>query len=305
MATIGELRRLGRKHLEHLPERLQVSPSNIWRDVDALLAHVLQCSTASLVAWSEKIVDLKHEAEFLRLVSRRELCEPLEYMFGKAEFRSLEFLVNRNVLIPRPETELLVEVALKNFDINTPSFRIIDVGTGSGAIVLSLLWALRERFGDDYLLRGESIAIDICPAALEIAKTNAIALGLDEHVNFIQSDILADVPSNLLERETFLEIILSNPPYVPDNEVLLPDVGEFEPKVALRGGAQGLDVINKLIEELVQRIGKNSIFVLEIGFGQRFAVESSLVRNGLEAFRIHLDFCGIPRAVEVRREFFS
>ncbi len=251
-------------------------------DVELLLAHVLGCSRLDV-----KTGDLHptkaQEALFQLLLERRMKREPIAYILGEKEFWSLNFKVSPAVLCPRPDTEILVEVALK-----TKPARILDLGTGSGAILLSLLKELPQATG---------IGIDISTQALEIAKENAVHLGLASRAHFLLGswcDGLSD--------KTF-DLIVSNPPYIESAMLpeLSPEVSLFEPKLALDGGVDGLDPYRILIAQLPKHLRSGGWVVLEVGEGQSFAVQQLMGEQKLENFSIAKDYQGIDRCVIAQR----
>jgi release factor glutamine methyltransferase len=244
-------------------------------DAEVLLARVLEVPRAKLFSDPLGAVDPRAAAAYGALVDRRRHREPVAYIVGTKGFRRLELEVSRDVLVPRPETEHLVEAAL-----GLPAgARVCDVGTGSGAVALALK---QER--PDLVVVGT----DISREALSIARRNARFHGLD--VEFLEGDLLGGVEGDL-------DAVVSNPPYVGDGEqdTLPPEVVEYEPHVALFAGDDGLDVIRRLVPEAVGRGAK--FIALEVGQGQA-PVVSQLLRNaGFEFPEVVSDLAGIPRVV--------
>jgi release factor glutamine methyltransferase len=195
---------------------------------------------------------------FNSLVSRRMSGEPVAYITGRREFWSLEFLVTPAVLVPRPETELLVEVAVRRvadeFRIVGRKLRVLDLGTGSGAIAV----ALAKEIGG-----GEIWATDISPDAIEIARANARRHGVEEKIHFLAGDLFEPVN----DHTDFFDVIVSNPPYVRRVEfVALPrDVRDFEPRIALDGGADGLDFYRRIVGQAARHLTVRGFVALEIG----------------------------------------
>jgi release factor glutamine methyltransferase len=193
-------------------------------------------------------------------VARRVRQEPVQYILGETEFYGLTFKVTPDVLIPRPETEHLVEAALERVP-HDAVVRVCDVGTGSGAIAVALAHALP---------RAEVTALDISVVALEIAKENAARHGVGGRIRFVESDLLSAVRS-----ERF-DVVVSNPPYVRDDEVLEAQVLEFEPRGALFAGPTGLEVYERLIPQAREALNPGGWLLMEIGHGQRDALADLL-----------------------------
>lgn len=260
------------------------------RDAEVLLAHTVQRDRAWLLAHSDDLLAAEHIAEFRALTARRAAHEPLQHLTGQQEFFGLALRVTPDTLIPRPETELLVEAVLNwTAEKSSPrAVRILDVGTGTGAIAL----ALAQHFPTAQVL-----AVDISPAALEVARENAVRHHLANRIDFAESDLLAAVSG-----ETF-DIIVSNPPYVSlaDAQTLAPEVRDHEPHLALFAGDDGLAVYRRLIPQAQAAVVPGGLLALEIGFGQSEAVRA-LFNEGLwKDIRILDDYAGIPRVVLATR----
>ncbi len=232
-------------------------------DATLLLMHLLAIDRATLIAHPELPLSRDQQAALQRLVERRLLFEPIQYITGTQEFYGFAFHVTKDVLIPRPETEFLVEAVLARVPHDRP-LRIVDVGTGSGAIAIALAHALPQAF---------VIAIDLSPEALAIAKENAQTHALDARIRFLRSDLL-----EALADEAPFDAIVSNPPYIPDADspTLHPQVREHEPAKALFAGATGLEVYERLIPQAASLLQPNGLLALELGFGQRDAIAALL-----------------------------
>jgi len=226
-----------------------------------------------------------HVAEFRALIQRRLAGEPIQYITGETEFYGLPFRVTRDVLIPRPETEHLVEKVL---ELATHFFapRILDVGTGSGCIAVSLAHGIPHA---------HITAIDLSASALAIARENAKINGVE--VRFIKGDLLVPVAG-----ERF-EIVVSNPPYVAsaDRDTLSVEVRDFEPALALFAGEDGLEVYRRLIPAAFNALVPGGFVVLEIGYGQEQEIRALLSANGFAETEFIPDLQGIPRVVCARR----
>jgi len=224
--------------------------------------------------------------QFDVLISRRATHEPVAYLLGTREFYGRPFAVQPGVLIPRPETELLVEVALEWVEA-TEARLIADVGTGSGCVAITL--ALEHP--------GLSIiATDRSPESLAIAKANAEALGATSAIEWRETDLLEGVTGPL-------DLIVSNPPYVPerDRDSLSSDVRDFEPSLALFAGDDGLDVVRRLIPRAISLLRPGGALIMEVGEGQWPAVTALLEQSGCASVDWHVDLQGIPRIVAAGR----
>lgn len=243
-------------------------------DAELLLADALATTRTALHLHPERVLDAAESARFAERVARRRAREPVAYIRGTRAFRHIELKVDRRVLVPRPETELLVEVAL-----SLPrGARVVDVGTGSGAVALALK---HER--PDLTV----VATDASEDALAVARENAAALRLD--VAFVRGDLLEPVDGPL-------DAVLSNPPYVPDGDRgrLEPEVAEHEPAQALFAGDDGLAVLRRLVPEAARRA---RFVAFEVGAGQAPAVGRLLYEAGMRTVAVHRDLAGIERVV--------
>ncbi len=261
-------------------------PDKARRDAQALLLHLLRNhAPATNLAWLIAHEDENLPAGVLEgmrdLVERRAAGEPLQHITGETEFYRLPIAVSRDVLIPRPETELLVEKAL---ELGSPFRRprILDVGTGSGAIAI----ALAHEWPEAVL-----IATEISDRALKLARHNAERLGVANRIRFLHGDLLEPVAS-----EQF-ELIVSNPPYVAERDrgALSVEVRDFEPAQALFAGEDGLDVYRRLIPAAFIALDAGGFVVLEIGFGQMEDVAALLAQSGFTEIQFTPDLQGIPR----------
>jgi release factor glutamine methyltransferase len=250
-------------------------------DAEVLLAHVLGVDRAALVRDSDRRIEGSAIRAYQDAVRRRAIeREPVAYIPGRRAFRHLELAVDRRVLIPRPETELLVEVGLEL----APGARVLDVGTGSGAVALALK---HER--PDLAVAGA----DASPDALEVARANASRLGLE--VQWLEADLLEDVPAGPWDA------VLSNPPYVASGEYasLAPEIVRHEPVAALLGGDDGLAMIRRLVEQAA-RFGV-PLLAVEVGYGQAREVESLVRAAGWPEVTARPDLAGVERVVVARR----
>lgn len=268
---------------------------------ELLLMHALGRDRTWIYSHPEVLLEPGQAQTYFALVVRRSAGEPTQYLTGKQEFWGLEFEVNRDVLIPRPETEHVVEVALERIRrraIGEAQVRIADVGTGSGCIAVALA---RELPG------AEIFATDISSAALEVARRNAARHGVAGRISFIQCDWLGGVGSSLAApalaaglRHSSLDMIVSNPPYVAGREAkaLAREIREHEPHLALFGGAPGTDIYARLIDEAGALLQSGGVLVLELGYDSAAHVQALLSNNpAWKAVAITNDLAGIPRVI--------
>jgi release factor glutamine methyltransferase len=247
----------------------------------------MRCERAALLVRWKEVLNAEEAASYVALVERRMAGEPIQYITGEAEFYGLPFRVTREVLIPRPETEHLVETTLE-LAARFQAPRIVDVGAGSGAICVALACKLPQAV---------ITAIDLSSPALAIARENAELNGVSGSIRFLHGDLLAPV------NDERFEIIVSNPPYVSagDRASLAVEVREFEPALALFAGADGLDVYRRLIPLAFTSLTPGGFLALEIGFGQEQAIARLLMELGFEGIEFIPDLQKIPRVACARR----
>jgi release factor glutamine methyltransferase len=255
------------------------------RDAETLLAHLLQRDRAYLFAHPEAELSEAEFAAFAELTNRRAAHEPLQHLTGQQEFFGLTLRVTPDTLIPRPETELLVESVLAWARTQASPLNILDIGTGTGAIALALA---------THLPTAHLIATDLAPAALAVARHNAASLALTTRIRFLESDLLTSIPSTAR-----FDAIVSNPPYIPltDAPTLAPEVRDHEPHTALFAGPDGLDLYRRLIPAAHAALNPNGLLALEFGFGQREAIRTLLeaTPSAWHSIRFLDDYAAIPR----------
>jgi len=259
-----------------------VRPQDAALDAEVLARKVLDCDRASLIVRLREEEPAEFSAAYAPLVARRSLREPMAYIVGEREFWGRPFVVTPGVLIPRPETELIVEESLSLFRDQAPGL-IIDVGTGSGCLAVSLAAEFRDA---------RVVATDISMAALGVARRNAAANGVEERIDFR----LADLLDTITERA---DLIVSNPPYVASGDApgLVPEVREHEPHVALFAGEDGLHVYRRLFPSARPRLRAGGRLILEVGYDQDGAVIDIASRGGWTFSHHRQDLQGITRTL--------
>jgi len=252
-----------------------------------LLSHIIGCDRAFLIAHDNRILSLEQSETFAASVSRRAAGQPLQYITGHQEFFKLDFEVTPDVLIPRPETELIVEAVLELFPRNT-DFTFADVGTGSGCIAISILHERRQA---------RALAIDRSERALKVAEKNAARHQVTDQMRLVQADLFRRLP----QQEAF-NLIVSNPPYVPDGELSsLQREVQHEPRPALAAGADGLDVIRRLLDQSPRHLHRGGYLIFEFGINQDKAIGELVTGTVWELIEMRRDLQHIPRTIILRR----
>ena len=261
------------------------------REAGSLLGYVLGRDRSFILTHAEDALGEEQAERFRECLERRAQGEPLQYITANQEFFGLDFEVTKDVLIPRPETELLIETALELLTPSADAF-ICDVGTGSGCIVITLMQQRKQA---------RAVAFDISPAALAVARRNAVRHSVAERIDFVLSDCFAALNSR--EPRPSFDLIVSNPPYVEEGAMaeLQREVRDFEPRSALAAGADGLDIIRRLLLEAPSFLKTGGYFLLEIGFNQAAAVRELLDPKIWKLMDFHKDMQGIPRTVALQR----
>ena len=224
--------------------------------------------------------------EILGYINDRINGRPVAYIVGNREFMGLDFFVKEGVLIPRPDTETLVEEIIELCKNKSEEINIVDIGTGSGAITVSLA---------KYIENSRVISLDISDIPLEVGKINAINNGVDDRIEFIKSDVF----SGIKDRGEKFDIIVSNPPYIPrkDIETLHTQVKDYEPYNALEGGEDGLDFYRQITEESVEYLNQDGILAYEVGHDQAEDVSKIMKHHGYDKIYTKKDIQGIDRVV--------
>lgn len=260
------------------------------REAGSLLAHAIARDRTFLITHADEGLTADEVSRFRKVVERRASGEPLQYIKGEQEFFSLDFEVTPAVLIPRPETELLVETALEFLRETAQPF-ICDVGTGSGCIIITLLHELSQARG---------LALDISPAALQVAARNASRHRVRERLALVASDCF----SALDAASARFSIIVSNPPYIAESalEGLQREVSEHEPRVALTPGADGLLVVKRIAADASRFLNSGGHLLMEIGFDQHEAAAQLFETAVWQLLDIRKDLRGIPRIAVIRKK---
>jgi release factor glutamine methyltransferase len=255
-------------------------------DADVLARHVLGWDLARLLAHNREPAPSGFSEQFESAISRRVRHEPVALIVGHREFWGLDFEVTPATLVPRPETEVIVEEALRLFPAGT-SPGVLDVGTGTGCLAVAI--AVERR-------HATVIATDISHGALLVARRNARAHGVSGQVRFVCADLAGGVQAHA-------DLIVSNPPYVPDEaaSTLPADVLCYEPAPALFGGSDGLSVIRRLFASAANHLAPGGAFIVEFGLGQADTVRQLASDHGWQAAGLLHDLQGIPRALVLRR----
>jgi release factor glutamine methyltransferase len=263
--------------------QLDGTADNPRQEARLLLAHALGLTQNDLIRDPDSPVD---PGPYQALLARRTAHEPLALITGHREFWSLDFLVSPATLIPRPDSETLVEAALDAFAGRPPPRTILDLGTGTGCLLLALLTEFSSAFG---------IGLDRAPAAASLAATNAARLGLASRSAFAAADWTNPVTGQF-------DLIVCNPPYIkgPDIASLMPEVAQHEPRTALDGGTDGYDAYRTIVPHLSDHLMPNGIAVLELGQGQATYVQEIARRAGFQTAR-RLDLAHVTRAIVLAR----
>ena len=252
-------------------------------DAELLLARALRVDRITLIIEHQRPLVPQELSDYRALIQRRRNAEPIAYILGFREFYGHEFNVDPRVLIPRPDTETLVETALRRVDTEN-SVRALDLCTGSGCVAISLQLARASW---------NIVASDQSEGAVEVARANAAKLKVADTLDVVQSDLFSSVPQHLFH------LITANPPYIPDGEVaeLQPDVREYEPHLALKGGQDGLNLVRSLLEQAREYLAPSGILALEVGHDQASKVGELLASFGYGKIELDQDYAGIERVV--------
>ena len=264
-----------------------------YAEAEYLLAHALKCDKKDIILNHDRVLINNEVGLFKELIDRRLKREPSQQIIGEEEFWGLPFKVTKDVLIPRPETQLLVKEALKEAKNLSPEVKIVDLCTGSGCIAVCMAVDLPES---------KVYAIDISGKALAVAGENAKKHGVDKRITFLEGNLLN--PIEPLGLNGKIDLFLSNPPYVSKKmmEELQPEIELYEPMLAVSGGEDGFDYYRRIIPEAAAFLKPGGYLILEIGYGQRDGtislIEQEKVYKGIE---VKKDFAEIDRVVKAQR----
>lgn len=289
--TFGHMLEVGIHRLE------EAKIADAKRDAETLLLYLEKADRTFLYIHRNDATDEYRADAYFGLIDRRAAGEPLQYILGSQEFMGLNFAVNTSVLIPRQDTETLVELALKRAGEKKRSLSILDMCCGSGAIAVSMA---------HFLPKAKITACDISLEALEVARGNAARNGLNGRIEFRESDLffMTKRKKTVRIKDSF-DMILSNPPYIPtqDIDTLQTEVRDHEPIKALDGGSDGLDFYRRIAEDAFGSLKKDGLMFLEIGCDQAEAVTSLLSGAGYYSeIEVHKDLTGLDRVISCRRQ---
>jgi release factor glutamine methyltransferase len=252
-------------------------------DAELLVAHALHIDRMRVILDADRPLEGVELATLRDLVKRRRSFEPIAYLRGEREFYGLKFRVDKRVLVPRPDTETLVDAALARSAHVSMSMRQLDLCTGSGCVAIAMA---RQR------PTSSVHASDVSADALAVARENALRLGAYT-VAFYESDLFAAFAGKRFD------VITANPPYIASGEIptLMPDVRDHEPRLALDGGADGLDLVRRIVTDAPEHLDRGGLLAIEIGAGEAPATVALFEARGLHDVRVHLDIARIERVV--------
>jgi release factor glutamine methyltransferase len=269
----------------------QVGIENEDYEARVLVAYALGLPSATLYVDAPEHLSFRQGMDIEHYVERRCKREPLSKIVGEKEFWSLPFRVSKATLDPRPDSETLIDAVLEYLPHHDAPLRFLDIGTGSGCLLLSALQEYPHSTG---------VGVDISPDALKIARYNADALGMTARTTFLEGSWTAPI-------EDVFDVILSNPPYIATAEIatLAPEVREFDPMLALDGGVDGLEAYRQLMPLLEAVLQPQGYIFLEIGYTQQVAVEALVIEAGLQVVACRQDLAGNPRCVVAKKSLLS
>lgn len=268
--------------------------TNARLDAEVLLSHILERDRAWLITHNNDGLDNERYKLFEDAIDRRSRREPLQYIIGRQEFWGLEFTVTHNVLIPRPETELLIETAINILRDANKQAMIVDLCTGSGCVAVSLAKELANA---------RIFAVDKSSQALAVARENAQRHGVSDRIRFLEGDLYA--PLEELDIRGLVDVITANPPYIRSGDLpmLQPEVRDYEPELALIAGTEGTEVQQKIIESATDLLEKHGTLIMEMGMGQAEILKRMIDEVGTyDKPEILKDLAGIDRVLVVKKK---
>lgn len=277
-----------KKALEEAVEKLKTKVFTPLLDAQVILCHILQVDRLYLIINKDIILTNEQILEYRRLIEKRFCGVPVQYITGIQEFMGLEFYLEEGVLIPRPDTEILIEKVLDSID-KDGKYNIIDIGTGSGAITVSLA---------KYIQNSYVYSIDISQKALDIARKNAMKNDVLSKISFLNGSLFKPLEDIGISEK--IDILVSNPPYIPTRDIdnLQIEVSKFEPKLALDGGEDGLDFYRDIIDKAPRVLKNNGLIALEVGHDQaRRVIDLMEEKKKYVDIEITKDLAGIERVV--------
>lgn len=259
-------------------------------DSSILLAHTLSFSKEQILFNPDFELSAKQEDDFVKAVARRVNREPVSHIINKREFFGADFFVNSDVLDPRPDSEILIEAVLQKFSNKNPNIKILEVGVGSGCLIITLLGLYSQAMG---------VGLDISKKALEVCSINAKNHKIEKHLDLRNSDVF----SALKTSEKF-DLIISNPPYIPSADILElePEVRMYEPLSALDGGVDGLDFYRKIAHDAKIFLKENGEVFLEIGYGQKEKICEIFTQKNFTLITAKPDLSGVIRVLQFKRK---
>lgn len=262
------------------------------REAETLIAHLLNCSRLDLYRSDPLSLNPNQEEAFADLIRRRARREPLQYLLGTQEFWGKEFRVTTETLIPRPETELLIEAVLERFGRPALPITLLDLCTGTGCLAVTLATLYPTA---------RILATDLSPAALEVARSNALRHGMAGHIEFLEGNLME--PLGDLGLQERFDVIVANPPYIPAGELdrLQPEVSLYEPRLALDGGPDGLDFYRRILADAPELLRPGGRLFLEVGIRQAIPVRAMAEQIGWRVDQIKKDLAGIDRVVVLEK----
>ncbi len=284
-ADIGEIANIGgdvATALNTIAQRLEAADVDSARlDARLLVSAATGETTAGLIARSERRLSTQEAEMLLAMAVRRCAREPMAHILGTREFWSLNFEVSASVLTPRPDSETIIEAACEYLPERDRQFRILDLGTGSGCLLLALLHEFPAAWG---------VGVDISLSAIALARRNADTLGLGTRAEFIIGDWTAPLAGRF-------DVVISNPPYIPTGDIagLAPEVARYEPRGALDGGGDGLDVYRTLLPLTFEILAPSGFALFEMGAGQHEEIDSLARDEGFKPAGFRADITGVPR----------